>query len=145
MENMERDLLLHGKRADNGEWIEGGCIISFSDEIYIGQNGDHIQVYSNDSGNLRRVDGIFYKIISDTLGLCTDVPDKGGTLVYENDIVWDEIKEEYGVVEFDDGEFIVNFNGNIDADRFADVISCCYVCGNIFDNPELLEGGGDIG
>ena len=83
-------------------------------------------------------------VYDETVGQYTGCRDKSKTTkVFEGDIVWDEINEQYGVVDFNDGEFVVNFNGNIDADRFADVINCCYVCGNFHDNPELLRGGGD--
>ena len=128
--------LYRGKRKDNGEWIEGAY--SPYNWNFFGEREEKPQIIiiSDD----KNIDGLWCEVIPETVGEFTGCFDKSKTArVYEHDIVWDEIDEYYGVVEFDEGEFIVNFDGVIDADRFADVISCCYVVGNIYDNPELLE------
>lgn len=143
-----RDILFRGKRADNGEWIYGRNINKFADDsVYMLKHGEQVTVIKNVKAKTDNLYGmssnserpIFIKIVPETVGQYTCCFDKSKTTkVFEGDIVWDEINEEYGVVEFDEGEFAANFYGDIGADRFADVIDCCYVCGNIYDNPELL-------
>ena len=120
-----REILFRGKRSDNGEWIEG-YVYRISEKL-----NPFIMLKNRHSES--------YQVILETVCQYTGCNDKSKTTkVFEGDIVWDEFNEEYGVVEFDEGEFAVNFYGDIGADRFADVIDCCYVCGNIHDNPELL-------
>lgn len=140
-----REVLFKGKRKDNGKWIESYTVIRFSDNGFympVLHNGAGLK--TNELGNIVGLISLIYEVIPETVGQYTGCCDKSKvTKVFEGDIVWDEIDEQYGVVEFDEGEFIVNFSGNVDAERFADVINCCYVCGNIHDNPELLKGGAE--
>lgn len=136
-----REVLFKGKRKDNGEWIESYTVIHFSNNgFYMPDLHNGAGLKTNEFGNIVGLISLIYEVIPKTIGQYTGCCDKSKTTkVFEGDIVWDEIDEQYGVVEFDEGEFVVNFNGIIDADRFADVINCCYVCGNIHDNPELIK------
>ena len=83
-----------------------------------------------------------------TLNQCTGLKDKNGKLVYEGDIVkfnydTDEIK---AVISWDDKELIGFYLNTTDYfkdkyvtdyDFYKDVYE---VIGNIYENPELLEG-----
>ena len=135
------EILLRGKRKDNGKWLKGHTVVSFDNGgKYMVNSGTPVGFKADESGNIISLVGLHHEVIPETVGLYTGCCDKSKTTkVFEGDIVWDEIDERYGVVEFDEGEFIVNFNGNVDADRFANVINCCYVCGNIHDNPKLMK------
>ena len=114
----------------NGDWVYG-LITRLYDERF--------EAVPAEMKNTNCVSGI--EVDYRTIGQYTGCCDKSKTTeVFEGDIVWDEIDEQYGVVEFDEGEFYVNFDGIVDCARFADVIHCCYVVGNIHDNPELLKG-----
>ncbi|EAE6220649.1 hypothetical protein BEN66_11395 [Listeria monocytogenes] len=68
----------------------------------------------------------------------TGLKDKNGKKIFEGDVGWDEHNECYGVVKFEEGKFLYVWE-NIAEDLWevADVIE---ICGNIHENPELLEG-----
>lgn len=122
-----REILFRGKRTDNGEWetgslvvIRGGC----SDE----------QIYIAD-----KMTGYNTPVLEETVGQYTGLTDKDGiTKVFEGDILRDDDAEENGVVVFEEGEFCVVF-GNVETHGITDIVHSCYVRGNAYDNPELLE------
>ena len=106
------------------------------------------------------VDGKWLKVKIETVGLYTGINDKNGNEIYKGDIV--RFDEELSVVRYDEetarfvlddygifgclmeygwdegagGIGVVNTNG---FDDFND-ISEIEVIGNIYENPELLEG-----
>lgn len=130
-----REILFRGKRADNGEWVDGNLFVDDSKdkhEILVGYV------------NYR----IGWKIIPQTVGQYTGLTDKNGTKIFEGDIVegLDFTAEDggYGVVTFDDGAF------EVDGSCYNNIVGTFYenyygkdfeVIGNIHDNPELLKGG----
>ena len=114
----------------NGSWVYGLITRLYDDRF------EKLPAEMTDTDGVSRIE-VDYK----TIGQYTGLTDKYGYKVFEGDIVWDEIDKRYGIVEFDEGEFIVNFNGNVDCVRFADVINCCYVHSNIYDIPELNNKG----
>lgn len=128
---MSREILFKAKRVDNGEWVEGD-LLHLPHGIVILANG-----YAN--------------IIPDTICQYTGLTDKNGKKIWENDICYRHepfpeivkqhkgdwtldysyvLKEEYGYNYCNLGFYV--------CDR-----ACVEVIGNIFDNPELLEGGAD--
>ena len=68
----------------------------------------------------------------------TDLKDKNGEEIYENDILEDGSGEplEYWVVRFEDGKFIGSTQG-VNEDIFE--LTDLEIIGNIHENPELLE------
>ena len=127
-----REILFRGKRVDNGEWVE---------DIYLDQN--HLGVFCYDA-ECQDYDITVYIVLPETVGQYTGLTDKSGTKIFEGDILRDDDNEENGFVEFINGEFCVVF-GNVETHGIYDIACCCYVIGNIHDNPELLKGGEENG
>ena len=65
----------------------------------------------------------------------TGLTDKNGTEIYEGDIGWDEHRECYGIVMFDEGKFVYVWE-NICEDLFETNIE---VIGNVYEDSHLLE------
>ena len=116
---MSREILFRGKRTDNDKWLESVCPLG-----------------TLDTGAI--INGVY----PDTVCQYTGLKDCNGKMIFEGDIV-DMLREnvEVGVIEWDEstarfivsaGTFCVNFD-NYYSTAFE-------VIGNIYDNPELLEG-----
>ncbi|HBI6551447.1 TPA: hypothetical protein K8H40_002945 [Listeria monocytogenes] len=67
----------------------------------------------------------------------TGLKDKNGKKIFEVDIGWDEHNECYGVVKFEEGKFLYVWE-NI-AEDLQEVADGIEICGNIHENPELME------
>ena len=133
-----RDILFKAKRMDNGEWVEGDLIHSF--------DGENRFAISNAAG--------LYEIVPYTICQYTGLTDKNGVKIWENDVV----KYEDAEADFEgyhDNVFVnvgktcitpqgVFFTNRQTVDMDDLWLSECSVdaevIGNIFDNPELLEG-----
>ncbi len=132
-----RELLFRGQQRKKGEKVrlDGSPVESswFYGSGVFQTQGDFSIIYQSEP--------VFCKhsVYSDTVGQYTGVTDKNGTKIFEGDILRDDDAEENGIVVFEEGEFCVVF-GNVEAYGIADIAYSCYVRGNIYDNPELLEG-----
>ena len=147
-----RDILFRGKRKDSGEWIEGRL---FADDVIVPCDQNFIIeancIYEYDKPI------IGYYIDERTVGKFTGLTDKNGKKIFEGDIIraitLDTGSEEIAVVCF--GNFIDENNGDeyigfyIEFDGIKTTATqlameeCknrIEIIGNIFDNPELLEG-----
>ena len=146
-----REILFRGKRVVNGKWVEGFMYsqhfpLEFRDDFYI-------RCYDTD-----------YLVIPETVGQYTGLTDKNGVRIFEGDIlrgfeypfcsningefnyfaeiVWFDDSSAFGIYTFKNPKSNVRgiSEGNTDyleyfnADKWE-------VIGNIYDNPELLEGG----
>ena len=133
---MSREILFRGKRKDNGEWVEGYCVVIakcyyiFTGKLVIAKNATNFEYYS---------------VSPETVGQFTGLTDKNGTKIFEDDVVIissRSIDEEDGIAliewDEDDARFIFAW-GNLVA-GFDDFYSYeIEVIGNIHDNPELME------
>ncbi|EOV6272721.1 YopX family protein [Listeria monocytogenes] len=130
-----REIEFRGKRIDNGEWVYGNLMqfedsatFIFADE----RKGASTLTYAHFIiNNMHAID-------SETIGQYTGLKDKSDNKIFEGDIGWDEHNECYGVVKFEEGKFLYVWE-NI-AEDLWEVADGIEICGNIHENPDLLEG-----
>jgi len=151
-----REILFHGKRLDNGEWVEGyyagyGLICPNEPEDTYNATGDYC-------GMTPYVG--FVEVDPETVGQYTGLKDKNGKKIFE----WDMLKPfdddiDKMVVEFHHGAFMLClygergymgesegwiFEGNygvIECEPLSSYGNDIEVIGTIHDNPELLKDG----
>lgn len=125
--------LFRAKRMNTGEWVEGLLTIMWGQLHIINPNDENTA----------------YPIDESTICQCTGLNDKNGRMIYENDIMvgyLDDMFQDnatYVRVIWHNNGFCTNQNffdnyeliNEFDQNHFV-------VCGNIFDNPELLEQEG---
>lgn len=119
---MEDRYLYKAKRLDNGEWVQGYLIYSFTGVPIIVTEYDHILMLVTR-----------YEVDLKTICQCTGLKDKNGKLVWENDIM----KYDWGRTRIDFIKYappIFTYSQSMRWNLQQDE-----VIGNIFDNPELLE------
>ena len=144
---MEDRYLFKAKRIDNGEW-EIGSLIAFPTGEY---------EISNKCNNPPDCDHIWNKVVithkvkPSTICQCTGLKDNNGKLIWENDImvahlddVYQEDETYIRILWYESG-FCSKEKGSEDIspiDKFYQ--EHFEVCGNIFDNTELLRKRGII-
>ena len=132
---MNREILFKAKRIDNykGEWVEGYLVrygFTGQEKYYI------VPDYASD----------LYGIAIDPRTICqyTGLTDKNGKKIWENDIVicgsklivtWNEMFAGWCLTK--KGWIYNHYFGEACSPEDVEAI------GNIFDNPELLEGGAE--
>lgn len=110
-----RDILFHGKRKDNGEWIEGSLWIHLGVPKIL------------TAGNV-----VGYDVDPATVGQFTGLMDKNGKRIFEGhklEVVRNETK---WVCTVDDIR-------NMPWALFGSSVKSVEIIGNIHDNPEHLE------
>lgn len=139
-----REILFKGKWTNNGEWVEGLLAVMW------GQY--HIINPLNES--------TAYPIDPETICQYTGLTDKNDKKIWENDIVsnkwcfargnavvkFGEHKDLHMSEKYQCGNFGFYLEHTHNHDKYCrkDMMyfaGKCEVLGNIFDNPELLEGG----
>lgn len=127
-----KENLFHGKRKDNGEWVEG---------YYCAFNGVSHRIYTGyaetDCGEFYPD---YYEVIPETVGQYTELPDKNGRPIFEGNIIRDTETSEVGKICFDTdtARFVIEFEKMIV--DFSDYNNGdIEVIGNIYDNPELIK------
>ena len=134
-----REILFRAKRIDNGEWVEGQYAFILNPLTESGEPIKHLICNGTNIFN--------DEIDPETLCQYTGLTDKNGNRIWENDIVgaWSEGKTYIGRVKRRvDGLYIIypsyqkqEFWGLCPDENGKTTVE---VIGNIFDNPELLEG-----
>jgi uncharacterized phage protein (TIGR01671 family) len=152
---MNREILFRGKRIDNGEWVEGASIITFSDDgimtVYMPKLEEKcIATHDDETDNIIGFENcIFYKVDPDTVCQYTGKKDKNGNKIFEGDIFRnkDEFSEHIGVISYSNAKFVINWmihkhksDKGISFETEDSFVSN-EVIGNIYDNPELLKEG----
>lgn len=132
-----REILYRGKNKTNREWIEGAYSPYNWNVLLEREQNPQIIIISDDEDK----DGLWCFIIPETAGQYTGQPDKNNKKIFEGDIVKAFLHNETEFcfpITFRAGCFwFGNWNWCEFLDRFRNV----EVIGNIYDNPELLEGG----
>jgi len=79
-----------------------------------------------------------YKVDKDTVGQYTGLHDKNGKEIYEGDIV--KYENMTGKIMFFNGSFIMSNFEETEEWELGVINEELEIMGNIYDNPELLEG-----
>lgn len=142
-----REILIRGKRIDNGEWVEGNLFVP--DEVAHRKAPTEILVGTN-------VVRISYEVDPATVGQYTGLTDKNGKRIFEGDVLkYHEpfVMKATGVVCFGENQWSGNSNVGfymkwIIAD-LPDILRTdlgfwcnereVEVIGNIHDTPELMK------
>lgn len=146
-----REILFRAKRIDNGEWVQG-YYVRHEDTSYCfkedyerhPENTKHYIAFDmmTDWGLPNK--HLIAEIDPETLCQYTGLTDKNGKRIWENEIVRIEnsMDEGIGKIEFYGGMWYVDgepSNSMYDIMEYDDIAEI-EVVGNIFDNPELMEG-----
>ena len=139
---MEARYLFKAKRLDNGEWVTGQYVKGldmYGKEVHLIFEPTTIFYSSGETDGWSEID-------PSTICQCTGLKDKNGNLIWENDIMVAHIDDAYqedetyirilwyesGFCSKEKGSEDISPIDKFDQEHFE-------VCGNIFDNTELLE------
>ncbi|WP_340391974.1 YopX family protein [Paenibacillus sp. FSL E2-0190] len=146
---MGREIKFRGKRKDNGEWVYG----------HFWRNAGGTFIQSRDGNVYSGIHQVDYETVSQYSGLL----DKNLREIYEGDVLefadmgeeGYEYKEGYdftnrAIVGFKEGRFMLDKFADYNSavveelnlhDETVSTIKFSLVVGNIYENPELMEGG----
>ena len=130
-----REILFKAKRADNGEWVEGDLRQDRDlGTVYI-SGWDY---YTTDGGLER--EPFEYEINPETLCQFTEMMDKNGSRIWENDIVYIRSSglSGHGIIKYENGCLVVK-DGRRGRTYSLFGEWKLRVDGNIFDNPEQIR------
>lgn len=126
-----REILFRGKRVYNGAWLAGDLLANKYERPNICPIGDVN----------------CYPVIPETIGQYTGLKDKNGEKIFEGDIVKYSTTCEIFTVAWHGSfaEFVISElqkpnKATRGSKNMYLVNRYCEVIGNIYDNPELLEG-----
>lgn len=132
-----RAIKFRGK-ANDGRWIYGGLV--YSDDI-------EPAIYFEVGNKVKRMEWAY--VDPATIGQFTGLHDKNGKEIFEGDIIKTD-SAFIGVVRWSAfGYFFIFCEGDkidpMDYSTLGYMLHACAfeIIGNVFDNPELLEEGGD--
>ena len=154
-----REILLRGKRIDNGDWVTSGNLITFNDEgegkmFFIPEQNAKCTCTHDDQDNILSFNsGVFYKVDPKTMGQYTGKTARDGVKIFEGDIVKANVIQNTGREVFKyTGIYVVTYHpdycyfylkregNNLLFDRnWSYGVFIEEVVGNIHDNPELKE------
>jgi len=140
---VSRETKYRGKRKDTGEWVYGYYFKSVNDR-------DYIVSYATEEvvNTTNEIDFLYNEVIPETVGQYTDIKDEESEEIYSGDI----ISSSFGipplpiksVVEYRESAFMVSTPEYTPKEatlkKLIDCVGGVFVIGNIYENPELLEG-----
>ena len=140
---MSREMLFKAKRLDSGEWVEGSLISTEDNSGFILRSKTKAFI---PKGTNTFCSTECYEIDQTTLCQYTGLTDKNGKRIWENDILCGYLDDEYPEnrtlkkVIWNTGGFYTKEECSTDFEPLDEFDTEYFeVCGNIFDNPELLE------
>lgn len=135
---MSREILFKAKQIDTEEWIEG-YLFATQKRIYIAYPDQF------DDDLFLATDCIFLTVDRKTVCQYTGMKDKNGRKIFEGDIVEKLDISGYSpeisthCIQYSEKHNAFSVDGNIPLQKHIN-LDMCEVIGNVFDNPELLEG-----
>ena len=142
---MNREILFRGKRLQGENWVEGYFYMSDINKRER-ESGKATLIFTPDCDTFIYVPEALNSVmvIAKTIGQYTGLRDKNGKKVFEGDIV--STKSRYSkpgiwIVKWEDGKYIL-CGKDYECD-LSDVLvgdDNLTIIGNIYDNPELMEG-----
>lgn len=140
---MSREMLFKAKRLDNGEWVEGSLISTEDNSGFILRSKTKAFI---PKGTNTFCSTECYEIDQTTLCQYTGLTDKNDKKIWENDILCGYLDDEYPEnrtlkkVIWNTGGFYTKEGCSTDFEPLDEFDAEHFeTCGNIFDNPELLE------
>lgn len=150
-----REVLYRGKRVDNGEWVYGYYYkipappVCFKEDKKVVQDKHFIILehpnYVPDWGMPRKM--VQVEVEPETVGQFTSTPDKNGKKIFEGDICGCFCNTQVFIVEYCKDRCGYFFDDCIESGGCDPAPECLgnlrdtiEVIGNIYDNPDLLEG-----
>lgn len=128
---MNNRYLFRAKHIDNGKWIIGNLIDSPDGKNAIAETS---------------AGWLIHEVDPSTICQCTGLKDRNGNTVFENDIMSAHLDDcfpediTYARVIWGDTGYCLREKDSIDIQPLEENdMKYFTVCGNIFDNPELLE------
>lgn len=131
---MSREILFRGKRIDNAEWIYGYYYKTYGCRNGVKRDSYYIHNYEEDEN---------YAVDCETVCQYTGWTDTNGRKIFDGDrIKVDDLWTGIVVWDFNDTSFDVEPDDDDVVEQLGVVVNgnIVEVIGNIFDNPELLEG-----
>lgn len=119
-----REILFRGKRNKDGEWVQGWFIGKTRNEPYKLPRKKYTIVDEN---------LIAHYIVPSTICQFTGLTDKNGNKVFEGDIVYCSVWEDYFEVQIKEGHFALVKDNNTDFSYFEEKMKYIEVVGNIYD------------
>ena len=133
--------MFRGKCLGNRQWVQGSLIISHYDVAGNQEERCEIQDMNygiDDRGFFDCMSGISEMVDPTTVGECTGLKDRNGTLIFEGDIIQSCNGEIYQVKWFEKYAKFAVWKPGIVLGGIA--MNRAEVIGNIHDNPELIGG-----
>lgn len=158
------EILFGGKRADNGEWVEGFPFVRRNTkgeviDCFIIQEA-YEQVTNGQRYVRSNLKSECFRVIPKTIRQFTGLTDKNGKKIFEGDIIktqpfrdkphslHSKTKQHIGVIKYradkQGAEWYVDIDncGKYTYCTYSEFFGC-EVIGNLHDNPELLKGGAE--
>ena len=130
---MSERYFFRGKRLDNEKWMQGNLV--YLDE-------EHVGIWTENAQSYIWIDPA-------TIGQCTGLKDKNGTLIFEGDVC--RVKKAIFEIVYNDCGLYAKIKKNGSSRYGHEVVKTCYelidelcekgleIIGNIHESPELLK------